>query len=128
MVAFPNLYKELVLGKLPVMDILLRSFVGGLGIAGVALLMGAMLLGVWGFPVLFFLRILRIDHPLVASVAAATLTFWRFVVSPTNGRPFSEDFTMFVIVAAITGYVAAVYARFNPTYEKDAPRAAYLSI
>jgi hypothetical protein len=125
---FPNLYKELVLGKLPVIDILLKSFVGGLGVAGMAFLMGAMLLGVWGFPVLFCLRILRIDHPLVASVAAASLTFWRFVVAPTNGRPFSEDFTLVVIVAATTGYVAAVYARINTTFEKDAPRKAHLSI
>lgn len=122
LVAFPNLYKELVIGKLPVIEILLRSFTGGLGIAGMAFLMGAMLLGVWGFPVLFSLRILRIDHPLVASVTAASLTFWRFVVSPSNGRPFSEDFTVLVIVAAVTGYVAAVYARFNPPLEKDATR------
>lgn len=127
MVVFPDLYSEFVLGKLPVIEILLRGLAGGLSIAGMAFLMGAMLLGVWGVPILFFLRILRIDHPLVACLAAASLTFWRFVVSPTNGRPFSEDYTMFVIVAAITGYVAAVYARPNPTFEKDAPGTAHLS-
>jgi branched-subunit amino acid ABC-type transport system permease component len=84
-----------VRGKLPVIDILFRSFVGGLGVAG---------------------------------VAATAWTFWRFVVAPTNGRPFSEDFTMVVIVAAIAGYIAAVYARFNPAFEKDAPSMAHLSI
>jgi hypothetical protein len=124
MVAFLNLYRELLLGKLPVTEILLMSFIGGLGIAGIAFLMGALLLGLWGVPVLFVLRILRIDHPLVACLAAAALTFWRFVVAPANGRPFSEDFTMIVIVAAITGYVAAAYARFSPILEKDVPHQA----
>jgi hypothetical protein len=98
LVTFSGPYDELVLGKLPVIDILFRSFVGGLGVAG---------------------------------VAATAWTFWRFVVAPTNGRPFSEGFTMAVIVAAvaaIAGYIAAVYARFNPAFEKDAPSMAHLSI
>jgi hypothetical protein len=95
LVTFSGPYDELVRGKLPVIDILLSSFVGGLGVAG---------------------------------MAATAWTFWRFVVAPTNGRPFSEDFTMVVIVAAIAGYIAAVYARFNPAFEKDAPSMAHLSI
>ncbi len=95
LVTFSGPYDELVLGKLPVIDILFRSFVGGLGVAG---------------------------------MAATAWTFWLFVVAPTNGRPFSEDFTMVVIVAAIAGYIAAVYARFNPAFEKDAPSMAHLSI
>ncbi len=127
MVAFLHLYKQLVLGKLPVIDILLASFMGGLAMAGTAFLVGAMMLAVWGVPVLFFFRLLQVDHPLVASVAAAALTFGKFVVSPTSGSPFSDDYTMFVVVAAITGYAAGVYARFRPRVEKDGPGASHHS-
>jgi hypothetical protein len=58
-------------------------------------------------------------------VADAALTLWRFTVSGTNGRPFLEDFSMFFIVAAITGYLGAVDARIKPTFEKNAYRAAH---
>ncbi len=127
-VALPYLYKDLSNGTLPIVETLLRSSAAGLAVAGMAFLMGAVMLLIFGVPILFCLRVLRVNHPLVAAVAAACLTFWRFSVSPTNGHRFSEDFILLVIVAAITGYVAGMYARFNPTFEKDAPKAAHLSI
>jgi hypothetical protein len=127
-VALPHMYEQLTSGTLPIAENLLRSCAAGLAIAGMAFLMGAVMLIVFGVPVLFCLRVFRVDHPLVAAVAAACLTFWRFSVSPANGLPFSEDFSLLWIVAAITGYVAGMFARFHPTFEKDAPKAVHLSI
>ena len=127
-VTLPYLYEKLANGNLPVAETLLRSIAAGFAVAGMAFLVGAVMLLIFGVPILFCLRVLRVNDPLVAAVAAACLTFWRFSVSPTNGRPFSEDFTLLVIVAAITGYVAGMYARFNPIFEKDAPKEANLLI
>lgn len=93
---------------------------GSIPFAGLGFLAGAMLLAAWGFPVLFCLRLLRVRHPLVASVAAASLTFWKMSVAPWNGRPFSEDSTIFVVVAAVTAYAAAHYANIELSAEKKA--------
>jgi hypothetical protein len=106
---------------LPPSETLLTIVGAGLVLAGIAFIGGAMLLLIYGVPVLFCLRILRIHNPLVAAVAAACLMVWRFYVSPTNGYPFSGNPTELMIVAAITGYVSGGYANINPRLRDDVP-------
>lgn len=110
-VALLYVYQQFLFGRFPIWEVFVNALIGGLAIAGLAFIMGVIGLFVVGIPVLFCLTLIRATHPLVACVGAASLTYWRIVLSPPSGQPFAEDGAIFIVVAAITGYVAAKIAR-----------------
>jgi hypothetical protein len=89
----------------------------------VAFILGALGLALVGIPLLVLLTLMRANHPLVASVAAAALMFWRMVVSPATGPQF-DDMKIFVMVAAATGFAAAWFARSNLSFHRPERNAA----
>jgi hypothetical protein len=88
----------------------IQSGHGWCGVAWIAFFVGLVGLIVVGMPVLFVLRLVGVASPVPAAVAAAFTLCWVAVVQG-KGNLFDDSYVLFTLVAALTGFAAATFAR-----------------
>lgn len=97
----------------PLWEFLIRNLLACIGMSSLGFLVGAIGLVLVGVPVLFFLTLFRVSHPLIVCAVGAFLTYWRLAATPL---PFQEDTILYLGVTDLTGLVAVFYARSYVTY------------